>query len=450
MNINAGRNTVNLSLAKDKERPSFATVFDKLNARKLNRKNPLNAVLTQEQMFRYYLEETEPKLGEMPDNFDLEDTIGGQSLADMKLRDFAKLLSGDFEGNKATPVYETLTAGVSYPSMIAPLIAPPTLPALPTPIPTPVPTPVPTPTPTPPPTIPIAVIPAPSSSVASALAPPVPVSGLMPTGTGSIPVIAPAIPLPAPVAPISAPVVPAPVVPAVAAAAPTAALTISTAPAAAGIATPPFSPSSVFASLSSGVSSAMGAVSSLVSSKPSPSAVSIPSSAVASGAATAVASTVPTVAGTPTPATGVGTPAIAGAAAGAAAGAPPVSGAEIAAVAMTTAQNAGYKKREDIDAYIDGLNEGLDPPERPSTLKGAIDIENEDWIKYTISLITYNKMASTPFKLTDKQLKIAENYERALKTAADKNDLESIVQNTIIIAQTPKPAGGAKSGKKKK
>lgn len=440
MNINAGRNTVNLSLAKDKERPSFATVFDKLNARKLNRKNPLNAVLTQEQMFRYYLEETEPKLGEMPDNFDLEDTIGGQSLADMKLRDFAKLLSGDFEGNKATPVYETLTAGVSYPSMIAPLIAPPTLPALPTPVPTP----VPTPTPTPPPTIPIAVIPAPGSSVASALAPPIPVSGLMPTGTGSIPVIAPVVP--APVAPVSAPVVPAPVVPAVAAAAPTAALTISTAPSAAGIATPPFSPSSVFASLSSGVSSAMGAVSSLVSSKPSPSAVLIPSSAVASGSATAVASTVPTVAGTPTPATGVGTPAIAGAAAGA----PPVSGAEIAAVAMTTAQNAGYKKREDIDAYIDGLNEGLDPPERPSTLKGAIDIENEDWIKYTISLITYNKMASTPFKLTDKQLKIAENYERALKTAADKNDLESIVQNTIIIAQTPKPAGGAKSGKKKK
>ena len=442
MNINAGRNTVNLSLAKDKERPSFATVFDKLNARKLNRKNPLNAVLTQEQMFRYYLEETEPKLGEMPDNFDLEDTIGGQSLADMKLRDFAKLLSGDFEGNKATPVYETLTAGVSYPSMIAPLIAPPTLPALPTPVPTP----VPTPTPTPPPTIPIAVIPAPGSSVASALAPPIPVSGLMPTGTGSIPVIAPA-PAVAPVAPVVPAVAPAPA-PAPAPVAP--ALTISTAPAAAGIATPPFSPSSVFASLSSGVSSAMGAVSSLVSSKPSPSAVLIPSSAVASGSATAVASTVPTVAGTPTPATGVGTPAIAGAAAGAAAGAPPVSGAEIAAVAMTTAQNAGYKKREDIDAYIDGLNEGLDPPERPSTLKGAIDIENEDWIKYTISLITYNKMASTPFKLTDKQLKIAENYERALKTAADKNDLDSIVQNTIIIAQTPKPAGGAKSGKKKK
>lgn len=447
MNINAGRNTVNLSLAKDKERPSFATVFDKLNARKLNRKNPLNAVLTQEQMFRYYLEETEPKLGEMPDNFDLEDTIGGQSLADMKLRDFAKLLSGDFEGNKATPVYETLTAGVSYPSMIAPLIAPPTLPALPTPVPTP----VPTPTPTPPPTIPIAVIPAPSSSVASALAPPVAVSGLMPTGTGSIPVIAPVVPAPAPVAPVSAPVVPAPVAPAVAAPAPAAALTISTAPAVAGIATPPFSPSSVFASLSSSVSSAMGAVSSLVKpAVPSPSAVSIPSSAVASGAATAVASTVPTAAGTPTPATGVGTPAIAEAAAGAAAGAPPVSAAEIAAVAMTTAQNAGYKKREDIDAYINGLNEGLDPPERPSTLKGAIDIENEDWIKYTISLITYNKMASTPFKLTDKQLKIAENYERALKTAADKNDLESIVQNTIIIAQTPKPAGGAKSGKKKK
>jgi hypothetical protein len=435
MNINAGTNQYNLSLKKMKEekRPSFATIFDKLDARskKLNAKNPLNAVLTNDQMYRYYLSEVEPQLHGSTNDFDLEDVIGDKSLKDMKLSEFAKLLSGDLDNTKTTPVYETLTAGVSYSPMVAPLIAPPT----------PIPTPVPTPTPTPPPTIATPVIPAPSSSVASALAPPVPVSGLMPTGTGSIPVAAP-------VAPVSAPA-PAPVAPAPA-------LTISTAPAAAGIATPPFSPSSVFASLSSGVSSAMGAVSSLVSSKPSPSAISVPPSAVASGAATAVASTVPTAAGTPTPATGVGTPAIAGAtaagaaAAGAAAGAPPPTAAEIAAVAMTTAQNAGYKKREDIDAYIDGLNEGLDPPERPSTLKGAIDIENEDWIKYTISLITYNKMASTPFKLTDKQLKIAENYERALKTAADKNDLESIVQNTIIIAQTPKPAGGAKSGKGKK
>ena len=447
MNINAGTNQYNLSLKKIREekRPSFATIFDKLDARskKLNAKNPLNAVLTNDQMYRYYLSEVEPQLHGSADDLDLEDVIGDKSLKDMKLSEFAKLLSGDLDNTKTTPVYETLTAGVSYSPMVAPLIAPPT----------PIPTPVPTPTPTPPPTIATPVIPAPSSSVASALAPPVPVSGLMPTGTGSIPVAAPApapvapVSAPAPVAPAVAPVVPAvaPVVPSVA---PTTALTISTAPAAAGIATPPFSPTSVFASLSSAVSSGVSAVSSLV--KPSPSAISVPPSAVASGAATAVASGVPTAAGTPTPATGIGTPAIAGAAAGAAAGAPPPTAAEIAAVAMTTAQNAGYKKREDIDAYINGLNEGLDPPERPSTLKGAIDIENEDWIKYTISLITYNKMASTPFKLTDKQLKIAENYERALKTAADKNDLESIVQNTIIIAQTPKPAGGAKSGKKKK
>jgi hypothetical protein len=63
--INAGNNSVyNLSVRKMKEekRPTFATIFDKFDARskKLNPKNPLNANLTNDQMFRYYLEETGP------------------------------------------------------------------------------------------------------------------------------------------------------------------------------------------------------------------------------------------------------------------------------------------------------------------------------------------------------------------------------------------------------
>jgi hypothetical protein len=50
---------------QDKKRPTFEEVFAKLNARssKMNaNRQPINALLTNEQMFRYYLKETEPKL----------------------------------------------------------------------------------------------------------------------------------------------------------------------------------------------------------------------------------------------------------------------------------------------------------------------------------------------------------------------------------------------------
>jgi len=136
MNINAGTNEYNIRLQKIKEekRPTFATIFDKLDARskKLTPKNALNAVLTNDQMFRYYLEEVEPQLAGDVDNLDdLQNAIGNNSLGEIKLRDFAKLLSGDLESTKATPIYETLTAGVSYSPMVAPLITPPSISAPP-------------------------------------------------------------------------------------------------------------------------------------------------------------------------------------------------------------------------------------------------------------------------------------------------------------------------------
>ena len=70
MEINAGRNnamdviiqSIMNKEEKDKKRPSFSTVFDKLNKKKLNSKKPLNTILTQEQLFRYYLNDTEPLL----------------------------------------------------------------------------------------------------------------------------------------------------------------------------------------------------------------------------------------------------------------------------------------------------------------------------------------------------------------------------------------------------
>ena len=81
MNINAGISSYNLNLKKNKEekRPTFATIFDKLDARskKLNSKNPLNAVLTNEQQYRYYLQETEPMLHNNDDTFAI-DTFWGK------------------------------------------------------------------------------------------------------------------------------------------------------------------------------------------------------------------------------------------------------------------------------------------------------------------------------------------------------------------------------------
>ena len=227
MNINAGTNQYNLSLKKMKEekRPTFATIFDKLDARskKLNPKNPLNAVMTNDQMYRYYLEETEPMLREIPDDYDLlDDVIGGKSLKDMKLSEFAKLLSGNLDSDRNVK-YETLVATISptpaapiVPSMIS-IASPPTPPASSASAPA---------SSAPPPSAPL--IPAPSSSVASSIAAPVAVSGLVPgssAGTGSAPVAAStpaatgsapaatgsAAPAPAPAAaPAPAPAAPAP------------------------------------------------------------------------------------------------------------------------------------------------------------------------------------------------------------------------------------------------
>lgn len=372
MNINAGTNQYNLSLKKIREekRPSFYTIFDKLNNRKLNSKKPLNAILTQDQMYRYYLNEVEPKLAEMPDNI-LED-LNDESIGNLKIRDFVELLSGNLDLNKGpTPVYESLSASVSYPSSLIGLIAPST----------------PIPPPPPAPAAAAAVIPAPSSSVASSLAPPIPVSGLMPTGTGSIPAVAPAA---AAVAPAAAAVSPS-----------SAALTISSVPT--GIATPPFSPTSVFASLTSAVSSGVSAVSSLV--KPSPSTISVPPSVVASGAATVVASGVPTG----TPVSGVLSPTSGAAAAG---GVLPID-------------TGGYTDRDRISAFSRGITQGLTPPRMPVSKTKTIS-KDEDMIKYAIELSKYNdglKDKKFTIKPTTAVSKMITIYERLNKRGATEDDI---------------------------
>ncbi len=72
--INVGNPSANNMIIRQvmqKKRQSSATIFDKLNKRtaKLNAKNPLNNVLTNDQLFRYYIQEVEPKLSQSNDNF---------------------------------------------------------------------------------------------------------------------------------------------------------------------------------------------------------------------------------------------------------------------------------------------------------------------------------------------------------------------------------------------
>jgi hypothetical protein len=72
--INAGVPSANNMIVRQvmqKNRQSSATIFDKLNKRtaKLTAKNPLNNVLTNDQLFRYYIQEVEPKLSQSNDNF---------------------------------------------------------------------------------------------------------------------------------------------------------------------------------------------------------------------------------------------------------------------------------------------------------------------------------------------------------------------------------------------
>ena len=372
MNINAGTNQYNLSLKKMKEekRPTFATIFDKLDARskKLNPKNPLNAVMTNEQMYRYYLEETEPMLREAPDDYDLlDDVIGGKSLKDMKLSEFAKLLSGELESNRNVK-YETLTATIT-PTPAAPIV--------PSSI-----------TITTPPSAPAPVAPAP-------VAPP----------SGSAPVAPPSGSAPAPVAPPSS----AP------AAAPPAGsgLSIAIPPAGSGSSGTGSTPTgSTAGGIVSGIASAasglLSSAKSLLSSpKPptgGPSGTSVPSSAVASAATTAPATGVPTA----TPVTGDATPAGGG---GTAAGA--------------VVDTGGYTDRDRISTFSRAIAAGLPAPRIPVSTTKTIS-QDENMIKYAIELSKYNT------GLTDKKYsikpttaigKIITTYERLNKRGASEEDI---------------------------
>ena len=91
MNINASNpSLINILLqqaakTQEKKRPTFEEVFAKLNARsaRINaNKRPMNSLLTNEQLFRYYIKETDPLLRVSNESFNIEDALNPMKESD--------------------------------------------------------------------------------------------------------------------------------------------------------------------------------------------------------------------------------------------------------------------------------------------------------------------------------------------------------------------------------
>ena len=110
MNISASNRSLEniiIRQEKEKKRPSFASVFEKINKRtsNMNRITPLNNKLTNEQLFRYYLKETDPKLRVSDDAFGedettLADLITNRSLNKSKVNQTIQTDDGNDDGEK--------------------------------------------------------------------------------------------------------------------------------------------------------------------------------------------------------------------------------------------------------------------------------------------------------------------------------------------------------------
>jgi len=131
MNINASNQSLintllqQASKSQEKKRPSFEEVFAKLNARTARmdaNKNPINNILTNEQLFRYYIKETEPKLQISNDTFSGEELFNPTKESDPTKT----------YGSATTAISDI--AQLSDPANNLPIegIAPPEVPAVPT------------------------------------------------------------------------------------------------------------------------------------------------------------------------------------------------------------------------------------------------------------------------------------------------------------------------------
>jgi len=193
MNINAGnpslQNMITRTLMGQKEkRPTFEEVFEKLskNSATMNRQMPLNSTLTNEQMYRSYVQNTLPKLQKSNDSFGeselntvlmrlLGNEVGGNAPAPPSLPPTAIASLGTIPLTTATPL--PTTTPVQPVQQVQPVLPiAPVQQVQPAPQPTPQPAPSTTTTtpllPTPSPTIPTTPPqPAPSTTTTTPLLP---------------------------------------------------------------------------------------------------------------------------------------------------------------------------------------------------------------------------------------------------------------------------------------
>lgn len=135
MNINASSQSLintllqQASKSQEKKRPTFEEVFAKLNARSARmdaNKNPINNMLTNEQLFRYYIKETEPKLQMSNEAFSGEELFNPMKESDpTKTYGSATTLTSDI-AQALNPANNLPNVGLDYPPDLrtAPVRAP--------------------------------------------------------------------------------------------------------------------------------------------------------------------------------------------------------------------------------------------------------------------------------------------------------------------------------------
>ena len=124
MNINASNQSLintllqQASKSNEKKRPTFEQVFAKLNARSDRmdaNKNPINNMLTNEQLFRYYIQETEPKLQMSNEAFSGEELFNPMKDSDpTKTYGSATTLTSDI-AQASNPADILPNVGLDYP-----------------------------------------------------------------------------------------------------------------------------------------------------------------------------------------------------------------------------------------------------------------------------------------------------------------------------------------------
>ena len=106
------------SNASEKKRPTFEEVFAKLNARSARmdaNKNPINNMLTNEQLFRYYIKETQPKLQISDETFSSEELFNPMKESDpTKTYGSATTLTSDI-AQALNPANNLPNVGLDYP-----------------------------------------------------------------------------------------------------------------------------------------------------------------------------------------------------------------------------------------------------------------------------------------------------------------------------------------------